>query len=256
MATESMRVRRTAAAGLEGAPLPVVADRESFEAALTALRVREKEHTHQGDAIAAQRRRLPVVEVDAGTTLIGADGPTTLLHAFEERRQLIAYYFMWHQGSPATDQCQGCTWVTAHMSELSYLHARDVTFAVFCQGPYAESVRYRDFMGWQMPWYSAMESLETLLVGRRVGRMHLVCYVREGSRVFETYWTTSRGVEVMDNSYHLLDLTVYGRQEKHEESPTGWPQSYESGGLTIDGRPLSQCSRVEAGRNDDLTNAR
>ena len=84
--------------------------------------------------------------------------------------------------------------------------------------------------------------------------MHLVCYVREGSRVFETYWTTSRGVEVMDDSYHLLDLTVYGRQEKHEESPPGWPQTYESGGLTIDGRPLSQWSRVEAGRNDDLKN--
>lgn len=252
MATESMRVRQAAAHGIEDSPLPAVADRESFEAALTALRVREKEHTHQADAIAAQRRRLPAVEVDPASTLIAADGPMTLLDAFEGRRQLIAYYFMWHQGGPAKDQCQGCTWVTSHMNELSYLHARDVTFAVLCQGPYEESVRYRDFMGWQMPWYSAFDSLETLLVGRRIGRMHLVCYLREGSRVFETYWTTSRGVEVMDNSYHLLDLTVYGRQEKHEDSPKGWPQAWESGGLTIDGRPLSQWPRVEAGRNDDL----
>jgi predicted dithiol-disulfide oxidoreductase (DUF899 family) len=71
--------------------------------------------------------------------------------------------------------------------------------------------RYRDFMGWEMPWYSAQASLDTHLVGRRVGMMRLVCYLRQGSEVFETYWTTRRGVEAMDNSFRLLDLTVYGR---------------------------------------------
>ena len=103
-----------------------------------------------------------------------------------------------------------------------------------------------------MPWYSAMGSLETLLTGRKIGRMHLICYLRDESKVYETYWTTSRGVEVMDNSYRLLDLTVYGRQEKHEISPVGWPQPYASGELTMDGRPLSQWARVEAGRSDSL----
>jgi len=194
-----------------------------------------------------------MVEVDPKTPVIGANGPVTLLDTFEGRQQLIAYYFMWQKGRPAQEQCQGCTWVTTHMGELSYFHARDVTFAVFAQGPYEESVRYRDFMGWQMPWYSALGSLETLLSGRHIGRMHLVCYLRQGSKVFETYWTTSRGVEVMDNSYHLLDLTVYGRQETHENSPTGWPKAYGPGELTMDGRPLSQWSRIEAGRPDELT---
>jgi len=126
---------------------------------------------------------------------------------------------MWHTGHPAPEQCEGCTWVTSQVLELSYIHSRDVTFAVFCQGPYEESVRYRDFMGWEMPSYSAHGSLDTLLVGRRVGRMHLVCYLRQGSKVYETYWTTAPGVEYMDNSYRLLDLTVYGRQEKWEDSP-------------------------------------
>jgi predicted dithiol-disulfide oxidoreductase (DUF899 family) len=105
--------------------------------------------------------------------------------------------------------------------ELSYIHSRDVTYATFCQGPYEESARYRAFMGWGMPWYAAQDSLDTLLVGRRVGIMHIVCYLRQGSNVFETYWTTMRGVEAMDNSYRLLDLTVYGRQETWEDSPTG-----------------------------------
>ena len=205
--------------------VPNIVDRAIFQEELDALRVREKAHTREGDAIAAARRRLPMVEVDGTTTLIGPNGPVTLLDAFEGRRQLIAYYFMWHTGHPAPEQCEGCTWVTSQVRELSYIHSRDVTYATFCQGPYEESARYRDFMGWEMPWYSAHgNSLETLLVGRRVGRMHIVCYLRQGSKVFETYWTTARGVEVMDNNYHLLDLTVYGRQEQWEDSPAGWPQ--------------------------------
>ena len=193
--------------------VPLVVDRSRFQAELDALRVREKAHTHEGDLIAAARRRLPMVDMDPSIALTGPNGPLSLLDAFEGRRQLIAYYFMWHAGHPAPEQCEGCTWVTTQVRELSYLHSRDATFAVFCQGPYTESARYRDFMGWELPWYSAKGSLETLLVGRRVGRMHLVCYLRQGSQVFETYWTTARGVEYMDNSYRLLDLTVYGRQE-------------------------------------------
>src|SRR5579864_7955917 len=202
---------------------PKIVDRVKFQAELDALRVREKAHTREGDAIAATRRRLPMVEVDPAITLIGSRGAVKLLDVFERRRQLIAYYFMWHTGHPAPEQCEGCTWVTSQVRELSYIHQRDVTFAVFCQGPYEESARYRDFMGWEIPWYSAQSSLDTLLVGRRVGRMHIVCYLRQGSNIFETYWTTGRGVEVMDNSYRLLDLTVYGRQETWEDSPAGWP---------------------------------
>jgi predicted dithiol-disulfide oxidoreductase (DUF899 family) len=161
MTNEEPRTRSASAAAL-----PPVADRAAFEAQLAALRVREKAHTREGDAIAADRRRLPMVEVDANLELIGPDGPLTLLDAFEGRRQLIAYYFMWWPGHPAAEQCEGCTWVTTQLTELSYLHSRDITFAVFCQGrnvtfgvadpkvTYDESVRYRDFMGWDMPWYS------------------------------------------------------------------------------------------------------
>ena len=233
--------------------VPAVVDRGAFQAELDAFREREKAHTREGDAIAAARRRLPMVEVVGTTRLIGARGAVTLLDAFEERRMLIAYYFMWHTGHPAPEQCEGCTWVTSQVRELSYIHSRDVTYATFCQGPYEESARYRGFMGWEMPWYSAQDSLDTLLVGRRAGMMHIVCYLRQGSSVFESYWTTMRGVEAMDNSYRLLDLTVYGRQEMWEHSPTGWPQRFEGKqNMRIDGRPTAQWSRLKAGRSDDL----
>ncbi|MDB6161181.1 MAG: hypothetical protein JWO04_4887 [Gammaproteobacteria bacterium] len=236
---------------------PNIVDRSTFQAELDALRVREKAHTREGDAIAAARRRLPMVEVDGATPLIGERGAVTLLDVFEGRRMLIAYYFMWHTGHPAPEQCEGCTWVTSQVRELSYIHARDVTYATFCQGPYEESTRYRDFMGWEMPWYSAQNSLNTLLVGRRVGMMHIVCYLRQGSNVLETYWTTRRGVEAMDNSYRLLDLTVYGRQETWEDSPTGWPQRWEGKQrVRTDGRPTAQWSRLKAGYSDDLGTGR
>jgi predicted dithiol-disulfide oxidoreductase (DUF899 family) len=235
---------------------PRIVDRAAFEAEVDALRVREKAHTREGDAIAAARRRLPMVEVDAAVPLVGEHRTVTLLDAFEGRRMLVVYYFMWHAGKPAPDQCEGCTWVTSQMHELSYLHSREVTFAVFAQGPFEESFRYRNFMGWKMPWYSAPpESLATLLVGRRIGMMHIVCYLRQGSRVFETYWTTRRGVEAMDNSYRLLDLTVYGRQEKWEDSPAGWPQPTQGKqNMRRDGRPIPQWARLKAGHSDDLGN--
>lgn len=239
----------------EDAATPSIVDRTTFEAELDALRRREKAHTRDGDAIATARRRLPMVAVDGAARLIGHRGPATLLDAFEGRRMLVAYYFMWHAGRPAAEQCEGCTFFTTQVRALSILHSRDVTYATLCQGRYAESVAYRDFMGWDMPWYSAEPSLETLLVGRRIGRMFLVCYLRRGTDVFETYWTTMRGVEAMDNAYRLLDLTVYGRQEAWEDSPPDWPQDWGAGKQRMrrDGRPLVQWDRIERGRSDDLT---
>jgi predicted dithiol-disulfide oxidoreductase (DUF899 family) len=232
--------------------LPAAVDRATFQVELEKLRIREKAHTREGDVIAADRRRLPMVEMDPTLLLTGPRGPVTLLDAFEGRRQLIAYYFMWHRGHPAAEQCEGCTWCNGNVAELSYLHSRDITYAVLCQGPYDESRRYRDFMDWKMPWYSAQASLDELLVGREIGLFHLVCYVRDGNRVFETYWTLRRGAEAMDNSYSLMDLSVFGRQEPWEDSPPGWPRF---GGVTLrtNGRPIAQWARIEAGRSDNLT---
>jgi predicted dithiol-disulfide oxidoreductase (DUF899 family) len=242
--------------------LPPVVDRATWQAERDALMVREKAHTRERDAIAAARRRLPMVEVDPAISLTGPDGPVTLLDVFEGRRQLIAYFHMWYEGQPAEVQCEGCTFYTNEVRELSYLHSRDVTYAILCEGPYEESVRYRDFVGLDVPWYSAQDSAEVLLVGRRPDLFHLVCYLRDthegtgGDRVFETYWTTRRGVEVMSPTYGLLDMTAYGRQETWEDSPPGWPQRWGLEGgeqLRTNGRPTVQWSRLEAGRSDDLT---
>jgi predicted dithiol-disulfide oxidoreductase (DUF899 family) len=254
--TEEPRMAGTPASGADGAaPQPEVVDRASWQAQLDELLVREKAHTREGDAIAAVRRRLPMVEVDGGILLTGADGPVPLRDVFEGRRQLIAYFHMWHTGKPAAEQCEGCTFFNGQVSELSYLHQRDVTYATFSEGPYPESAAYRDFMGLRMPWYSARDSAEQLLAGRWFGMQ--VCYLRDGDRVFETYWSSGRAGEVFAPAYGLLDMTLYGRQETWEDSPPGWPQPYANNGgqFRVNGRPSAQWSRLAAGRSDDLGTA-
>jgi predicted dithiol-disulfide oxidoreductase (DUF899 family) len=232
--------------------MPPVVDRAAWQAQLDELLVREKAHTREGDAIAAVRRRLPMVEVDPAITLTGEHGPVPLLDVFEGRRQLIVYFHMWHNGQPAAGQCEGCTFFDGQVRELSYLHSRDATFAAFCQGPYEESARYRDFMGWDMPWYSARDCADALLAGRWFGMQ--VCYLRDGGRVFETYWSSGRAAEALSPTYSLLDMTVYGRQENWEDSPPGWPQRFRTDGdqFRVDGRPAPQWARLAAGYSDDL----
>jgi predicted dithiol-disulfide oxidoreductase (DUF899 family) len=243
---------------------PPIVDRETWQEQIAGLRVREKAHTREGDALAAARRRLPMVEVDPTTPLVGPDGEVRLVDTFEGRTQLFASYMMWYDGAPAAGQCEGCTKDNAQVRELSFLHSRDVTFAVFCQGPFPESDRYREFLGWEMPFYSVPgASRDALIAGRHFGMN--VCYLRDDDRVFETYWTTGRGNETMGSSYAMLDLTVHGRQEAWEDSPEGWPQGFfnttsaqmrtDGDGRAVnrpDGRPISHWSRLAAGRSDDI----
>ena len=238
-----------------GGHLPPAVDRATFQAELDTLRVREKAHTREGDAIAAARRRLPMVEVDANLALIGPDGPLTLLDAFEGRRQLIAYYFMWYPGQPAPEQCEGCTWCTTQVAELSYLHSRDITYAVFCQGPYEESIRYRDFMGWDMPWYSALPPSRTL--PRRAPYRH------DAPRVLPT-GRRPRLRDLLDDPPRRrgngLQLRADGPHRVRTPGAVGGlaPRlatavaSRTGSNTRINGRPIAQWSRLEAGRSDDL----
>jgi predicted dithiol-disulfide oxidoreductase (DUF899 family) len=223
--------------------MPPVVDRRSWRIARDRLLAREKAHTYEGDAIAAARRRLPMAPVPS-VTVEGPDGPVPLLDAFAGRRMLIGYFHMWHDGLPWDQQCEGCTFSTCHLQMQEYLHARDVTYAVFCQGSYGESGPFAEFMGYPFAWYSARDSDPALLDGRDFGM--IACYVRDDEgQVFETYWTDGRGVEALMTSYHALDLTVYGRQERWEDSPAGWPRiAAGQHPWRSNGRPTAQWSRL------------
>ncbi|MEV0646576.1 DUF899 family protein [Phytomonospora sp. NPDC050363] len=219
-------------------PVPRVVDRETWSRERAALLSREKAHTREGDAIAAARRRLPMTEVDAGIGFTGADGPVTLLDLFEGREQLFVFGHMWHHGGSFADQCRGCTANVWNFQDASYLNARGVTFAVVCEGAYAEIAPFREFMGYPVPWYSSAGAEAAGFPADA-----FAFFLRRGERVFLTYGTDHRGCEVMMPALLLLDMTVYGRQETWEDSPEGWPQDPAQSWFRRDGRPLPQWTR-------------
>src|SRR5688500_16733487 len=79
---------------------PPVVDRATWQAARNELLVREKAHTREGDALAAARRRLPMVEVDGAVEVVGRDGPVPFLDVFQGRDELVVYHSMWYDGAP------------------------------------------------------------------------------------------------------------------------------------------------------------
>lgn len=236
--------RRLPITGVAPAAYPSVVDRATWQADLDRLLVREKAHTREGDAIAAARRRLPMVQVPADATVVGPAGETPILDVFEGRRMLIAYFHMWHDGAAWPGQCEGCTFCASQLQRPEYLHARDITLAVLCEGEYAESAPYADFLQYATPWYSARGS-DSLVAGRGFG--FYACYVRDDDgAVYETYWTTDRGTEPGLWSYALMDLTVFGRQEQWEDSPEGWPRvPAGEHPWRVGGRPIAQLPYVD-----------
>ena len=203
---------------------PPVVDLATWQAARDELLVREKAHTREGDAIAAARRRLPMVEIDGAVEVTGVDGPVPFLNLFQGRDELVVYQHMWHDGAPHQGQCEGCTVTAWHVHDALYLNARGVSFAFLTSGPWDEVAPYVEFMGYTQPWYS-VRGVEPP-VGGEMG--HIVCFLRDGNRVFLTYATTARGIEPVDGSFGLLDMTPYGRGEAWEDNPEGWPEGRQA----------------------------
>jgi predicted dithiol-disulfide oxidoreductase (DUF899 family) len=198
--------------------LPPLVTPEEWAAAAAELRAAEKEHMRAGDALAAQRRRMPMVEFGS-YTFEGADGPVSLLGMFEGRRQLVVYQFM---RGPAW--CEGCCMFTDQISELAHLHARDTTMANVSLSRYEDLAALRERMGWQVPFYSSAGNDFAADCGTAEG-FGLSVFLRDGDRVFRTYFTANRGVEAIGTVWSLLDRTPLGRQETWEDTPAGRPQT-------------------------------
>ena len=203
--------------------LPPVVDQATWEAALAELRVREKAATRELDAIAAQRRRLPMVELP-DYTLEGPAGPIRLVDVFEGRSQLIVYNHMWSPGEEW--QCSGCTGFTSQFTRLEFLDRWDAKFVVVTQGPLDEALAYKARVGNRMEWYSTAHSPFGDDMGAPLGGgFQLNVLLRDGDTVHRTYNTQGRGVEQVGHTFPLIDLLPYGRQEEWQDSPGGWPQS-------------------------------
>ncbi|MGC0423280.1 DUF899 domain-containing protein [Embleya sp. AB8] len=201
---------------------PEVVSAGEWQDARATLLVREKALTRALDALAAERRRLPMVRIDGAYRFEAPDGTATDLPGlFDGRRQLVVYHFMLAAGQSRL--CPGCASFTDNIADRSHLNARDTTLILLARAPQADIEPVRRRMGWTVPWYSSGGNgfEDELGFGHGFG---LSVFLRDGDEVFRTYYTDGRGVDRLRLDFNLLDLTPYGRQEAWEDSPTGWPQ--------------------------------
>jgi predicted dithiol-disulfide oxidoreductase (DUF899 family) len=210
--------------------LPKIVSAAEWQAAHENLLVKEKAATRARDALAAERRRLPMVRIEKDYQFEGPDGKATLLDLFEGRPQLLLYHFMF---APSVDGwpeagCPGCSFFVDQIGHLAHLHARATSFALVSLAPLDKIQAYKKRLGWSLPWFSSaggdlnVDFGVSTTEGETFG---LSVFLRDGDNVFRTYFTTQRGVEALGSTWTFLDLTPLGRQEDWEDSPSGWPQS-------------------------------
>jgi len=222
--------------------LPEITTREKWLAARVELLAREKEHTRRYDALNADRRRLPMVEITKSYTFTGPDGGLTLADLFAGRSQLIIQHVMFAPDWDAA--CPGCTAALDELAPgmLRHLESRDTAFAAVSRAPYPKLAAYQRDHGWDFGWYSSYgsdfnydfdatldESVkpggtynykpqaglgEDATEGEVPGSS---CFLRDGERIFHTYSCWARGGDTLGSAYSLLDLTALGRSEDWEE---------------------------------------
>jgi predicted dithiol-disulfide oxidoreductase (DUF899 family) len=203
----------------------VIVSAQEWDIALAQMLVKEKELTRARDALAAERRRMPWLAVEKAYEFDGPSGKASLLDLFEGRRQLIVYRAFFEpcvRGWP-DHACVGCSLMADQIADVAHLHARDTSFVYASRASQTDIDRVKARMGWTFPWYTITDEFDADF---GVDEWHGTnAFIREGNRVFRTYFVNNRGDEVMGGTWAYLDLTALGRQEEWEDSPAGYPQT-------------------------------
>ena len=205
---------------------PAVVSAEEWRAAREAMLIKEKAHTRARDALAAERRRMPWMTVEKDYVFEGPDGKMSLRDLFAGRRQLILYRAFFEPGvfGWPDHACRGCSLGADQVSNLIHLNQRDTTLAYASRAPQPDIARLKTRMGWErIPWYTITDSFDADF-GVDEWHGHNV-FIRDGDRIYRTYFTDNRGDEAFGTIWSYLDLTPLGRQELWEDSPEGYPQS-------------------------------
>jgi predicted dithiol-disulfide oxidoreductase (DUF899 family) len=203
---------------------PLIVSVEAWNAARQQMPVKEKAHMRAGDTLAAERRRMPWMAVEKAYAFEGPHGKASLLDLFEGRRQLIVYRAFFEPGVFGWPEhaCRGCSLDADQVAHLAHLHARDTTLVYVSPAPQADIARLKARMGWEkIPWYTITDSFDKDF-GVDESHGHNA-FIRDGERVFRTYFVNWRGDEAMGTVWSYLDVTALGRQETWEDSPKGYP---------------------------------
>ncbi|MGO9081747.1 MAG: DUF899 family protein [Streptosporangiaceae bacterium] len=199
---------------------PKIVSSEEWQKARDDLLRAEKKATRTLDAIAARRRRMPMVSFGNHYTFETPTGKKTLPGLFGDQVQLAVYQFM-DRGPGA--YCPGCTWFTNNVASLPALASCGVAWATVSDMPLAQIEAYKAQKGWTLPFVSSHGTSFAEDCGAADGFM-LSIFLRDGTSIYRTYSTTARGVDRLLFVNNVLDLAPYGRQEDWEDSPPGWPQ--------------------------------
>lgn len=208
-----------------GMQTPPVVPQEVWDLARRQLLVKEKELTRARDRLAAERRRMPWVEVSKKYAFEGPDGRLTLLDLFDGRRQLIIYRAFYEPGVFGWPEqaCRGCSFAADQVAHVAHLNARDTTLAFVSRAPQAHIAALKDRMGWRMPWFTLADQFDADF---DVDEWHGTnVFYRDQSKIYRTYFINNRGDEQMGGTWNYLDITPLGRQETWEDSPKGYPQT-------------------------------
>ena len=205
---------------------PRIVSPEAWEAARKELLVKEKALTHARDALAAERRRMPWLAVEKAYEFEGPGGKASLLDLFDGRRQLIVYRAFFEPGVEGWPDhgCVGCSMVADQVAHPAHLNARNTSLAFVSRAPQPEIKRLKARMGWDdIPWFTVTDGFDADF---GVDEWHGTnAFIRDGERVFRTYFLNNRGDEQMGGTWNYLDITALGRQEEWEDSPEGYPQT-------------------------------
>lgn len=200
---------------------PPIATAEEWQRQRDELLVLEKQATRQLDALAAKRRRLPMVEFDDATySFATTEGPRRLSEFFGEHVQLAVYQFM---DRGPDEFCPGCTFFTNSVVTLPAIARNGVAWRTISDMPLAQMEGYWQKNGWDVPFASSHGTSFARDCGTDGGFLLSVFFKLDG-KVYRTYSTTARGVDHLLFANNVLDLAPYGRQEEWEDSPDGWPQ--------------------------------
>ena len=206
-------------------PRPIVSPQE-WKAAHAQMLVKEKAMMRARDELNAERRRMPWMEVEKSYMFDEPQGKVSLLDLFEGRPQLIIYRAFFEPGVHGWPEhaCVGCSLQADQVSNLAHLNARDTTLVYASPAPQADIARLKAQMGWEhIPWVTITDGFGADF---DVDEWHgHNAFIRDGDRIYRTYFINWRGDEAMGTVWSYLDMTALGRQEEWEDSPEGYPQS-------------------------------
>jgi predicted dithiol-disulfide oxidoreductase (DUF899 family) len=205
---------------------PPIVSAQEWQAAHQQMLEKEKAVMQARDELAAQRRRMPWLAVEKRYEFEGPGGKASLLDLFDGRRQLIVYRAFYEPGVEGWPEraCVGCSFVADQVADLHHLNARDTTLVFVSRAPQKNIERLKASMGWQdIPWFTVTDSFDKDF---GVDEWHGTnAFIRNGDKIFRTYFIKDRGDEQMGNTWNYLDITALGRQENWEDSPEGYPQT-------------------------------